>query len=274
MTTQTLFPDPVLENEAIELLALESLHRQASPTLRARLGLGWHAQGGAQLSIAAGLPASAFVVNRAFGLRPESLGPVAATYRAAGVERFFVHPASDEPDLMDAAQAAGLVPARGWQKFTRLRGAPLPEAAGLSIRRVLPGADDDAAAVGRIVSAAFDLGTAAAPWLACLCHDPRWHVFLAEIDGRPAGTGSLFVADGLGWIDWDATDPALRGCGVQRALMLHRLRLADAMDLQRTHTCTGLPVPGDPQHSWNNIRRCGFDETSARANFAPPRQAS
>jgi GNAT superfamily N-acetyltransferase len=119
------------------------------------------------------------------------------------------------------------------------------------------------------VCAAFDLGTQAEPWLARLALDPRWRIFLAEVDGRPAGTGALFLADGVGWLDWGATDPAFRSRGIQRALLAHRLRLADALGLPRTHTCTGLPVPGDPQHSFRNILRSGFLATTARANWQP-----
>jgi hypothetical protein len=32
-------------------------------------------------------------------------------------------------------------------------------------------------------------------------------------------------------------------------------------------------VPGDPQHSYANILRAGFAETTLRPNWAPPRPA-
>jgi hypothetical protein len=56
---------------------------------------------------------------------------------------------------------------------------------------------------------------------------------------------------------------------VQRALLAHRLRVADRSRLARVHTCTGAPAPGDPQHSYRNILRCGFVETVQRRNLAP-----
>jgi GNAT superfamily N-acetyltransferase len=77
------------------------------------------------------------------------------------------------------------------------------------------------------------------------------------------------VQQGIGWTDWGATAPDFRGRGLQRALLCHRLRLADGLGLVRVHTCTGAPAPGDPQHSYANILRCGFAETRLRANLAP-----
>jgi hypothetical protein len=56
---------------------------------------------------------------------------------------------------------------------------------------------------------------------------------------------------------------------VQRALLAHRVRVADRSRLARVHTCTGAPAPGDPQHSYRNILRCGFVETVQRRNLAP-----
>jgi len=257
-----------VEGEAIEAAALASLHAQATPALRDELGLAWRQRDGARLFMAAHLPPSAIVINRAFGVRSETLGSVAAEYRALGTQRFFLHPAISADDLSAAAADAGMVPARAWQKFERLPGAALPTKAAVVIRQVMP--DTVAAAIAaRFVCASFDLGSQAEPWLARLSHDPRWAIFLAETDGKPAGTGALFVDGGIGWIDWDATDPAFRCRGVQGALMAHRLQLADARGLTRVHTCTGLPVAGDPQHSFHNILRCGFVATTARSNWQP-----
>lgn len=264
---QTRF-DQVSEGETIEAAALASLHAQATPFLRDRLGLAWRQRDGARLSMATRLPASAVVINRAFGLRPETLRAIAAEYHAAGSKRFFLHPDISTDDLSGPALQVGLVPARAWQKFERLPGSARPANAAVAIRKVLPDTAE-AEVAARIVCAGFDLGPQAQPWLARLGHDPRWAIFLAEIDGKPAGTGALFADGGIGWIDWDATDPAFRCRGVQSALMNHRLQLADARGLTRVHTCTGLPVVGDPQHSFHNILRCGFVTTSRRSNWQP-----
>ena len=273
MTAQHTFTPPssetalIAESEAIERLALRSLHIVASPELRGNLGLDWCETSHAAASIAAALPPSAIVVNRAFLGADADLGAAAAAYRSSGVRRFFLHVLHVDP-LPEAAEAKpAFAEARAWQKFLRPRGAVLPEAPAIDIEQVTPGSSAEAAA--RIVCAAFDLGMTAEPWLARLCHDPRWRIFVARIDGVRAGTGALFVSNGAGWCDWGATSPAFHGRGLQLALLRHRLIAADELGLERVHTCTGARAPGDPQHSYRNILRCGFAETLLRRNLAP-----
>ena len=51
-----------------------------------------------------------------------------------------------------------------------------------------------------------------------------------------------------------------------------RVRFALEQGCTAIHTCTGEAVPGDPQHSYNNIKRCGFRETDLLVNWAPPKE--
>lgn len=261
-------PDAALvaEGEAIERLALQSLHAAANPDQRRALRLDWHETAGSVASVAGALPAFAIVVNRAFLSEGSEVSVAAEPYRRAGVARFFLH----VPKEGGTAAPAGFTVARPWQKFLRIRGASLPDAPAMDIEPVVSGPTADAAA--RIVCAAFDLGPAAESWLARLSLDAHWLVFVARIDGVVAGTGALFVSGGIGWCDWGATAPAFRGRGIQRALLRHRLATADALGLPRVHTCTGAPAPGDPQQSYRNILRCGFTETILRRNLKPSQQ--
>lgn len=258
-----LDPAIVTEGETIEREALKSLHDGATSAIHRDLRLGWRETPDATMSIAAALPPSAIVINRAFLKNGAGAGATAQDYRATGVDRAFLHLPCDRPS--PALEGPGFRPARQWQKFVRTGKSPLPEAPSLDIERVGPGRD--AADAARIVCAAFDLGGAAEDWLARLSHDRRWQVFIARIDGAAVGTGALFVSGRIGWCDWGATAPAFRGRGVQLALLRHRLSVADALGLERVHTCTGAPAPGDPQHSYRNILRCGFVETILRGNI-------
>jgi GNAT superfamily N-acetyltransferase len=265
------------EGEEIERAALASLHEAAGPDLAATLGLRLLSIGGAAVSIAPALPASAIVINRAIGLglsipaTPETVAGIVGAYADAAVARYFIHlhPDAHAEPLAQALRAHGLSPARSWRKFTRVAGAALPETADIEIRRLDP---STAPHFARIACAAFDLGEAAEPWLARVALLPSWHIVIAIVDGVPAGTGGLFVQGGVGWTDWGATAPRFRERGIQRALLAHRLGIADALGLTRVHTCTGEAVPGDPQHSYANILRCGFTEGHLRQNWAPPRR--
>lgn len=265
-----------MELEAVERAELAALHAAAPERVRADLGLACEEIGTALVSIARAVPASGIVVNRAIGLgvaapaHPETVDAIVERYGSAGVRRYLVHvhPVCAPPELRAWLLARGLERARGWVKFTRGREAPPAVTTPVAVDRAGPA---DMAAFSRIAAAAFDLGEAAAAWLACLGRAPGWRAYVGRLDGEVVATGGLFVHDGIGWLDFGATAPAHRGKGSQSALL--RRRILDALDLgcRLVATATGEAVPGDPQHSYRNIRKMGFREAYVRENYAPPK---
>lgn len=265
-----------MTSEAIEREALFDLHAAASPEIQHALGLCVMEIADALVSLAAALPASAIVINRALGFQPEQfldtqiVSRIAATYRGAGVERYFLQitPDAQSRSLEGQIAHAGLQKARGWQKFVREPAVlDLPET-GFRVEEIGPEHGD---AFARIVCAGFDLGEAAEPWLAKLPGRENWHVFMTFDGDTPAGVGAMFVRDDVAWTDWGATSPAYRGRGSQGALLAARIDHAAKLGCKSIRTCTGEAVPGDPQHSWNNIVRYGFAEDYVRVNFQPQR---
>jgi GNAT superfamily N-acetyltransferase len=266
-----------LDSEFIERDMMIDAHAAATPALVEALGLQALSIGSAFVSVAARLPASAIVINRTLCLglaaaeSEATVAEVVAAYRDAGVQRFFVHchPDARPPQLGDWLVAAGLEKARAWQKFARGREA-LPELkTDLRIAEIGP---EHGRAFGRIACDAFDLGDDAAPWLANLVGRPDWHVFMTFAGDEPAGAGALFVKDGIGALDFGCTAPRFRGRGSQTAVLNKRIERALDLGCLEIVTCTGVAVPGDPQHSYANIRRAGFRETYIRDNYAPPRR--
>jgi len=266
-----------IEVEEVERHALAAFHGVADDALKARLGLQCITVGGALVSIAGAVPPSGIVANRAIGLGldgaedPETIRRITKLYHDAGVARYFVHlhPDAQPPAMPDRLREAGLEKARGWMKFTRGREAPPPAKTDLTVRPAEPA---DAPAFGRIAADAFDLGPDAADWLACLVGAEGWRIYMSFDGNEPAGTGGLFVRDGVGFCDWAATAPAFRRRGSQSALL--NRRIADAIDLgcRIIVTETGEEVEGDPQHSYKNIMRMGFKEAFVRENYAPPQR--
>jgi GNAT superfamily N-acetyltransferase len=265
------------ESEFIERAALEEISRAAPPGVAERVGLRSFECGGAFVSLAAALPASAIVVNRTIGLgvglpaTEQAVQEIVSAYATAGVERYFVHRhPQGSPQQLDAwLRAAGLEQARGWQKFERPLDRPLAASTNLEIRRV---GREQGEAFAAIACNAFDLGELAVEWLAEIPGRPNWHVFMSFDGDRPAGTGALFVRDGMAWFDFGATAPEFRRRGSQGALLAHRIGFALESGCRRLLTCTGKAVPGDPQHSYRNLLKAGFRETCARDNYAPPRR--
>jgi GNAT superfamily N-acetyltransferase len=264
--------------ETVERAALEDLHAAAPADVRTALGVDGAVVGPAFVSLAAGLPPSAVVINRAIGLGSagdvdrDTIDEIVGRYQAAEIARYFVHlnPDTSPPKIGDWLVEHGLEKARGWAKFERGREAAPTPRTDMDIRPATP---DDADAFGRIVSDAFDLGASAASWIGALIGRPGWHIYMSFDGDTPAGCGTLFVKDDLGWLDWGATAPAFRGRGGQSAILARRVQAALDLGCRALGTETGEEVPGDPQHSYNNIRRAGFVETHVRANYAPPKSS-
>ena len=82
---------------------------------------------------------------------------------------------------------------------------------------------------------------------------PEPILVLAWVDGEPAGTGSLMIDGGVGWLTGDSTLPQYRGRGVQQAIQRHRLQLAREAGCDLTVT---EAVPGSG--SQRNMERLGF----------------
>lgn len=258
----------------IECAALRDLYAAAPRELGAR----WLDRGALGAGIAPGLPDSAIVLNRAMGwgvsaaTHADELAHLCEAYARAGVRRWFLHqwPGPDGDQTAHRLRAAGLQPARGWQSFAHdLQHLPAVST-GLTLRQI---GSDQGGAFARIVCAGFDLGDAARPWLSALPGRTGWSVWMGFRGDEPVGVGALFVQDGVGWLDWAATDAAGRRQGCQTALLAARLHQARALGCRQVFTCTGEAVPGDPQHSYRNIERAGFRPTVRRGNWAPARLA-
>lgn len=91
------------------------------------------------------------------------------------------------------------------------------------------------------------------------------------LDGPASARADCSRATGSPWFDFGATAPAFRRRGSQAALLAARVERALDLGCRAMYTCTGVAVPGDPQHSYKNILKAGFREDYVRANYAPPR---
>ncbi|HEX8618176.1 MAG TPA: GNAT family N-acetyltransferase [Thermoanaerobaculia bacterium] len=79
------------------------------------------------------------------------------------------------------------------------------------------------------------------------------HVFFAEREGRPIGTGALTIQEGVALLAGASTIPAERNQGAQRALLETRLQYAAAQGCDLAMMCA---APGSA--SQRNAERQGF----------------
>ncbi|NTU72500.1 MAG: N-acetyltransferase [Coriobacteriia bacterium] len=142
-----------------------------------------------------------------------------------------------------------------------------PAASDIEIRIATSPEDRDlwAALVGNGFSAPDDPTETELRTGLAAAHTPGVVLMLAFVDGEPAGTGELQVADRIGWLTADTTLPQFRRRGVQGALQ--RARLAYARDAGATLALTET-MPGTA--SQRNMERLGFRIVYTRIEALAP----
>lgn len=254
----------------------------------ARALLGWHAAfidapvvgydwrieraGGALCSVSSTDPT--IMMNRVLELGAggpptrEQLLDIRRVYEDAGVPRFFLHivPERKSPDTDELLADTGYEKYRGWMKFVRGAGGVRAANTDLAVRHVGPEYGVDFAA---IAVPAFDMLPESRPVVALLTAVRNQQAFMSFDGNQPAGTGVVFIDDDTALFDWGATHPDFRRRGGQTAVLSARIRFALEAGCTTITTATGEAVPGDPQHSYGNIRKSGFAEAYLRENWVP-----
>ncbi len=258
--------------ECVETCALQAWH--AEFTDAGIRGYDWRLEqvGDALCSVSSSEPS--ILINRVLDLgasgapSEDQLREIHRVYEDAGVGRFFLHvvPERKGPDTDAALAAAGFEKYRGWMKFKRGAGEVRDARTDLDVRSVGLEHGDAFAA---IVAPAFDMAPASLPALALLPGVPGQQAFMSFDGDQPAGTGVVFMDGAVAALDWGATHPDFRRRGGQTAVLSARIRHALEQCCDLVCTMTGEAVPGDPQHSYSNIKKNGFEEAYLRENWVP-----
>jgi GNAT superfamily N-acetyltransferase len=180
-----------------------------------------------------------------------------------------VAPEAEPGDLGDRLAARGLAPERGWTKFTRRVTDPPELRTELRVER-----DDQGDAFAEAAQRGFGVPEFFRGWLARLAGRDGWQCFVAFDGETPAAAGALYVHGGVGWSGIGATVPKHRGKGGQSALLAARISAAAEAGCEVVVTETGEPVHGQPNGSYRNIVRAGFEPVYVRRNYLSPIAAS
>ena len=198
----------------------------------------------------------------------EQLSEIRRVYADAGIERFFLHLVPERKDRRsnNLLAAAGYEKYRGWMKFVRGDGSLRSAQTDLDVRPVGP---EYGNAFAAIVIPAFDMKPGSSPVVALLPAVKGQQAFMIFHGDRPAGTGAVFIDGDVAALDWGATHPDFRRRGGQTAVLGARILFALERGCRLICTMTGEAVAGDPQHSYSNIRKNGFEEAYLRENWIP-----
>jgi hypothetical protein len=260
--------------ERIELEAAEDCYAAPGASVQKQLGIRTH-RAGSSLVIQLATVADP-VFNRALGAGVSAaatraeIGEIAELFRAANVNRFFVHlcPGATPAEIRQWLTDAGLVRYhRSWAKFVWGGGGLPTPRPGL---RVEAARVEHASIFAQIVTDAFGIPEQVRPVLEAVVGRERWHVYVCFDGETPISAGAMFVHQGAAWLGFGATLAPHRGRGGQQAILAQRVRDAHALGCRTVVTETGEQVPSKPQHSYHNIVRTGFRVHYLRENYTQP----
>ena len=226
--------------------------------------------GGAVCLFAPDLPVMLF--NRAIGLglrEPATenvLDDILAEYRQAGVRGNGVQlsPIAQPLDLTRWLAARQLTLRDNWAKVYRAADGSIEARTDLRVEAI---DRSRAADVAQIVCTAFGMPSALSVWIENSVGRSGWQYYAALDGDRVVATGALFVRGEVGWLGLGSTYPEYRRRGAQGALMARRIRDAAALGCRWVITETGEDLPQQPNSSFHNMLRTGFQLAYQRPNY-------
>jgi hypothetical protein len=118
-----------------------------------------------------------------------------------------------------------------------------------------------------VACAVFGMPDPLRPWIAQSVGRAGWHHYLAFDGERPVATGALFVQGDAGWLGFGSTLASHRRRGAQGAIMSQRNQDAADAGCRWLVTETGEDSPDQPNPSFHNMLRVGFELAYQRPNF-------
>ena len=216
--------------------------------------------------------------NRALGLgieRPATESDVDAVIafyaeHDRAVVSIPIAPQAEPPELTGWLETRGFPVSRRWPKLWRkLDSLPDPPPTDLRIEAI---SADRADAFADVVHTAFEFDDALKPMLPPLVGRAGWHQYLGFDGERPVAAGAMYVRNDIAWLGYGATLETHRGRGGQSAIFRRRPVDARANGCRLASTETGPDTPEEPNPSFHNMLRLGFNLGYDRPNFVrrPP----
>jgi len=179
-------------------------------------------------------------------------------------------PHATPPDLRVWFEDRGFAPSRNWVKLWHdLRDLPTATT-DLRIEVVGPEWAEDFARISVIEAYGFPPVMAPSVWAAM--GRPGWRHYLGFDGDTAVASGAMYVRDGMAWLGFGATTEGYRRRGGQSAMFAQRLSDAHDAGCRLAITETGEESPDNPNPSYHNMLRAGFQLAYARRNWVRNRQ--
>ena len=210
--------------------------------------------------------------NRILGLgvghaaSEDMLDEAIAIFQQAGCRNYLaqVSPLAQPAQIPQWLTARGFTPGTNWAKMIR-GNQPAPAiSTDLRVEKIQA---DQADAFADVMLPAFEIPPAGRPLAKGFVGKPGWQHYLAFAGEKPAAAAAMYVKGELAWLGFAGTLKKYRRHGAQGAMFARRIQ--DGLDLgvKWFVTETGEDTPENPNPSYRNMLRSGFQLAYLRRNY-------
>jgi hypothetical protein len=214
------------------------------------------------LGLGIGSPASESMLDEAIGF-----------FQDAGCTNYMaqVSPMAQPAECPQWLIDRGLLPSSNWAKMVRGDDPAPVMPTDLRLESIGKDQADDFAS---LVLTTFEIPGVLRPLMKCSVGQPGWHSYLAFDGDKPVSVASIFINGEVGWLGNMGTLKQYRRHGAQGALFARCIQDGLALGCKWFITETGEDKPEDPNPSYHNMLRSGFQLTYLRRNYVHRESAS
>lgn len=257
-------------NERSELEAGADLYRCASPEFAKKFRLKAIYIGSVWVGMIPEL--DLIVFNRIVGLgvghvaTESMLDDAIASLQKAGCKNFMaqVSPLAKPARLPEWLYARGFTRTNNWAKMYR---GNKPASFIPTPLRLQAIGQEQAEAFAGIATTAYGMPLALGPLFSGNIEKPGWHHYLAFDGEQPVSAAAMFVSGDVGWLGFGSTLASHRRRGGQSAMFARRINDGLALGCKWFVTETGEDTPEQPNASYHNMLRSGFELAYLRPNY-------
>ena len=213
-----------------------------------------------------------FIGNRVIGFGLDEkvtdnlIKEIKSFYKQNNKNKFFIQasPLENNADVRDLILQNEGEHQSNWVKLVKAPESKKFNNSGIAIRELR---EQDHEYVASFLLRSFSFPDELRPFCIYAFGKPGWINYVAMLDDKIAGTGSLYSRDGIAEIGIAATVEDARGKGVQSALINYRENIAFETGCRYLFVETAEPTATYPAHSYRNMIRLGFTELYRRPNY-------
>lgn len=187
-------------------------------------------------------------------------------YKQNNKNKFFIQasPVENNTNIRDLILQNGGELRSNWAKLVKIPESKKINNSEISIRELH---EQDHEYVASLLLRSFSFPEELRPFCNYAFGKTGWTNYVAMLNDKIAGTGSLYIKDGIAEIGIAATVEDARGKGVQSALIHYRENEAFEKGCRYLFVETAEPTATYPAPSYRNMIRLGFTELYRRPNY-------